>query len=126
MDSTFMGTLAGMAARLSSVDGGVIQIAAADERNRRSLEDLGLHFLMEIDPAQAIWLATIDTIRADLKPPQPIMPQSPVQRTQLVLDSHRALSVTNEKNTATFSAVVTLLEVDLAEKQAKASKPAEG
>lgn len=126
MDSTFMGTLAGMAARLSSVDGGVIQIAAADERNRRSLEDLGLHFLMEIDPDQAIWLAAIDTIRADLKPPQPIMPQSPVERTQLVLESHRALSVTNEKNTATFSAVVTLLEVDLAEKQAKASKPAEG
>jgi hypothetical protein len=114
-----------MAARLASIDGGVIQIAAADERNRRSLEDLGLHFLMEIDPAQAVWLATIDTIRAGLKPPQPIMPQSSVQRTQLVLESHRVLSASNEKNTATFSSVITLLEVELAEKQAKASKPAE-
>src|SRR5215213_6630157 len=50
MDSTFMGTLAGMATRLSTLDGGVLQIADSGGRNRRSLEDLGLDFLMEIDP----------------------------------------------------------------------------
>ena len=119
MDSTFMGTLAGMASRLSATAGGVVQIADAAERNRRSLEDLGLDFLLQIDPQDAVWLSSIDTIRADLKPPQPAAPQSLVQRTQLVLDAHRVLSEANEKNTATFSTVVSLLEAELTEKQAK-------
>ena len=50
MDSTFMGTLAGMASRLSATGKGVVQIADPGARNRRSLEDLGLDFLMEVDP----------------------------------------------------------------------------
>lgn len=118
MDSTFMGTLAGMASRLSSVDGGVLQIAGADARNRRSLEDLGLDFLMEIDPTNAAWQADIDSIRIALKPPQAPADLGPVQQTQFVLDAHRVLSEANKKNTATFSTVVTLLEAELAEKQA--------
>src|SRR5215213_650813 len=50
MDSTFMGTLAGMAARLSARDKGVLQVADPGSRNRRSLEDLGLDFILDIDP----------------------------------------------------------------------------
>lgn len=121
MDSTFMGTLAGMASRLSAMAGGVVQIASAAERNRRSLEDLGLDFLLEIDPVDAVWLDTMDQIRADLQPPQPVATQSLVQRTQFVLDAHKVLSEANEKNTAAFSTVVTLLEAELAEKQALTS-----
>ena len=70
MDSTFMGTLAGMAARLSALDRGVLQIADPGERNRRSLEDLGLDFLMEIDPPAAVWRGRVDAIRSRLVPPQ--------------------------------------------------------
>ncbi len=124
MDSTFMGTLAGIASRLSAIGAGGLHIAGADARNRRSLEDLGLDFLMEIDPADAVWLADIETIRVDLRPPQPIASQSPVQRTQLVLDAHRVLSETNEKNASSFSTVVHLLEAELTEKLALAPKSA--
>lgn len=108
MDSTFMGTLAGMASKLSAVDGGGLQIASADERNRRSLEDLGLDFLMEIDPPAAIWQSRLSTIRNELKP---IGATADPRGSGLhVLEAHRKLSALNEKNEQAFSAVVSMLE----------------
>ena len=71
MDSTFMGTLAGMATRLAAVEGGVLQVAEADERNRRSLEDLGLDFLMQINPDESDWQGRLEEIRSCLEPAQP-------------------------------------------------------
>lgn len=117
MDSTFMGTLAGLAARLSVRDGGVIQVADAGPRNRRSLEDLGLDFLMEIEPPEPVWHPKLETVRAGLKPLQPIALPGQVQQTLHVLEAHKILSETNEKNTKVFANVVNLLEAELAEKQ---------
>ena len=54
MDSTFMGTLAGLAMRLSRVGGGKMHLNGVCDRNRQSLEDLGLEKLLEIDPPGAI------------------------------------------------------------------------
>lgn len=109
MDSTFMGTLAGMASKLSAVDDGKLQIASADERNRRSLEDLGLDFLMEIDPPDAIWQNKLNATRSELKP---IGAATSDPRTSglHVLEAHRKLSALNEKNEQAFSAVVSMLE----------------
>jgi anti-sigma B factor antagonist len=124
MDSTFMGTLAGMAARLSGQDG-ALQIAGADARNRRSLEDLGLDFLMEIDPPDAHWHNKLTTIREGLVPSQKSTPASSLQRTMHVLEAHQVLAGTSDKNAQTFSNVVTLLGDELAEKQklAESQKP---
>ncbi len=116
MDSTFMGTLAGMAARLSTHDGGVLQIADSGTRNRRSLEDLGLDFLMEIDPPAAAWRGKVDEIRSKLSPTQPPALAGQVQRTQHVLEAHQTLAETNEKNAKEFSNVVKLLKNELSEK----------
>lgn len=119
MDSTFMGTLAGMAARLSVVEGGCLQIAEPGERNRRSLEDLGLDFLMSIDPPDAAWRGRVDAIRSGLVAPRP--PGSPgrTERTRHVLEAHQTLSDINERNARSFSSVVKLLESEMAEKTAK-------
>lgn len=114
MDSTFMGTLAGMAARLSVVDGGTLQIAEPGERNRRSLEDLGLDFLLEIDPPQAAWRGQLDEVRASLV--QPEEDTSGARREQAarhVLEAHQNLSQANEKNARKFSHVVGLLEAEV-------------
>lgn len=119
MDSTFMGTLAGLAARLSTLDDGGLQVAQPGDRNRRSLEDLGLDFLMKIDPVTADWRNQIDTIRASLKPPKALAKPGDLQRTALVLEAHQVLSNANEENARKFSGVVTLLEAELAEKQKK-------
>ena len=122
MDSTFMGTLAGMAARLSSHEGGVLQIADSGTRNRRSLEDLGLDFLLEIDPPAAPWRGTVDSIRGSLKPPQVMTIVDSLQRTQHVLEAHQTLAGTNDQNANEFSNVVKLLEAELAEKQKRQAK----
>ena len=66
MDSTFMGTLAGLAMRLMKLPEGKLQIAAPSERSRKSLEDLGLDVLMEIDPQESSWRDSMEDIRAKL------------------------------------------------------------
>ena len=95
MDSTFMGTLAGMATRLSAVDGGALQIADPGERNRRSLEDLGLDFLMQIDPVEAPWRGDVERIRGSLKPVESGASMAQHQRARHVLKAHEILSGVN-------------------------------
>jgi anti-sigma B factor antagonist len=113
MDSTFMGTLAGMAARLGARDGGGLCIADACERNRRSLEDLGLDFLMEINPPEAAWRGRLDAIRAQLCEPAGLSLPGRLQRAEHVLEAHKTLSGTNRENARKFSGVVSLLEAEL-------------
>lgn len=121
MDSTFMGTLAGLAARLSAIEGGGLMIAEPGGRNRRSLEDLGLDFLMEIDPPAAAWRGRVDAIRSALQAPLPADALGRSQRGRHVLEAHENLSHINDRNARTFAGVVTLLENDLSheEKSAK-------
>ncbi len=121
MDSTFMGTLAGMAARLAAVDGGVLQIADACERNRRSLEDLGLDFLMQIDPPSADWKGRQDDLRSELKPVQSLQGLAQKQRALHVLQAHEVLSDMNEKNAREFSNVVGMLREQVGEESDRKS-----
>ncbi len=123
MDSTFMGTLAGMAARLSAHGSASLQIADASSRNQRSLEDLGLDFLMEIDPPLAVWRGNIDKIRGDLEQPAATAAASSLQRTKLVLEAHQELANQNDKNAETFSNVVAMLETELEKKRKAADSP---
>ena len=122
MDSTFMGTLAGMAARLAALGRGSLHIAASSERNRRSLEDLGLDFLMEINPPAAVWRGHEDAIRNDLKAPPDPGALGQIQRARHVLDAHRILTGMNDQNSREFEDVVTLLENELAGKEKLAPK----
>lgn len=122
MDSTFMGTLGGMATRISARPGGALQIADSGERNRRSLEDLGLDFFMEIDPIKAPWRGRVDAIRNSLKSAEKKLPSGRIQRAEHVLEAHQTLVDTNEKNALKFSNVVKLLETEL-ENKIKAQKP---
>lgn len=117
MDSTFMGTLAGMASRLAALSDGVLQIADAGPRNQRSLEDLGLDFLMTVNPPDAPWNAQLHDIRAKIQPTQPATLPTQTQRALHVLDAHKILSDTNPQNAQTFSNVVKLLESNLLEKR---------
>lgn len=125
MDSTFMGTLAGLAARLSAIDGGSLMIAEPGERNRRSLEDLGLDFLMEIDPPAASWRGRVDDIRNALQAPQPVDPPGRSLRGRHVLEAHENLSGINERNARAFSNVIKLLEKDLPDRKKPASEDTE-
>lgn len=120
MDSTFMGTLAGLASRLAE-KGGALNVAGADERGRRSLEDLGLDFLMEINPEKAEWRDVEDKARDLLKPKVAGMTAGTQLHTRHILEAHEILSEANESNRKKFSGVVGILENELAEK-AKGSR----
>lgn len=126
MDSTFMGTLAGMAARLSAQERGVLQIAEPGERNRRSLEDLGLDFLMEIDPPSAAWRGKVTAIRSELAPPPAPGALGQIPRTRHVLEAHQTLSELSDKNAREFAGVVNLLEHELSGKEKPAEKDEKG
>jgi anti-sigma B factor antagonist len=117
MDSTFMGTLAGMASRLSAIEGGGLMVAEPGARNRRSLEDLGLDFLMEIDPPAAIWRDKVDAIRSALVKPLAVDVPDRKQRGRHVLEAHENLSNLNDNNARAFAGVVTMLEKDLSDKE---------
>ena len=117
MDSTFMGTLAGLAARLSAVESGRLHIADPGERNRRSLEDLGLDFLMDIDPPSAVWRGRVDEVRGQLHAPAAIGELGRNQRSRHVLEAHQTLSTINDKNARSFAGVVGMLASEIAEKE---------
>lgn len=117
MDSTFMGTLAGLASRMRTAHiGGEVQIADSDARNSRSLEDLGLDFLLNINPVEPSWKARRAEVREALEPP--VLPAAgDIQRAKHVLEAHQVLANTSEKNARVFSNVVTILEREVAEKE---------
>lgn len=109
MDSTFMGTLAGLASRISE-KGGVLQVAFADAKNQSSLEDLGLNYLMLINPEAPIWLNSEKKVWSLLHQEVPNVELGDEIHSQHVLDTHQTLCEVYEENQQKFSSVVNLLE----------------
>lgn len=122
MDSTFMGTLGGLATRISAQPGGALQIAAVGQRNRNSLEDLGLDFFMEIEPPEAPWHHQLEATRRALKPVGPKLAGGKIQQAQHVLEAHQILAGANDENAQKFATVVKLLGVEL-EKKLEGQQP---
>lgn len=120
MDSTFMGTMAGLASRLKK-KGGDMHVANAGEKNRNSLEDLGLDFVMEIEPAEAEWKEVEAKVKDLLKEKEVGVESGTVLHTRHVLEAHEVLSDANAGNKEKFSGVVKLLSDELAEKAGASS-----
>jgi len=110
MDSTFMGTMAGIAMKLAKLPNGVLQVVGANHRNKSSLEDLGLSMLLEIDPQNTDWQSDITTMRASLEAsPEP----SSTDNVEHVFDAHKLLCEADENNDEKFSTVLDVLEAEL-------------
>ena len=112
MDSTFMGTLAGLAMKLKR-QGGRLQIARANEKNEESLRGLGLDLLLEINPEEAPWLEQMESVRNCLEQFQSQQLESDEQA-QFCLDAHQELGKVNPENPAKFKAVVEMFESEVA------------
>jgi anti-anti-sigma factor len=106
MDSTFMGTLAGLAIRLAKVPGGCLQLHGVGDRNRQSLEDLGLASLIEINPSDSEWGCHVEEVRGCL---EPLEDETRVSDAAHVLEAHRQLCEANEENVKKFSTVLEVL-----------------
>ncbi len=112
MDSTFMGTLAGLSTRLKK-RGGKLQVADPGEKNHHSLVDLGLHHLFEVDPPEAVWRGHEETVRSCLQPFTDVKAMGRMRRAEHVLEAHRILSEANQDNAVKFSGVVDVLEAQI-------------
>lgn len=118
VDSTFMGTLAGLARKAMAV-GGMVQIATPTQRTRAAMESLGLDMILDLDPQDAPWQENIQERRYKLAEQQAtsaeegIADLSEVDRTRHVLEAHNTLRDLNEKNDETFGYVCETLEEDL-------------
>lgn len=118
VDSTFMGTLAGLSRRCMTM-GGSVQIASPTARTRDAMESLGLDMLVELDPPEAPWQTDLDERRAILggegtRPSEEDGHElSEMERTRHVLEAHNTLRAMNKKNDETFGYVCETLEEDL-------------
>ncbi len=117
VDSTFMGTLAGLARRCMGA-GGSLEVAGATERTRGAMEGLGLDMLIEIDSPNAPWQEDIEARRAVLTRDEAQSavneePLNEMQRTRHVLEAHNTLRSMNSRNDAAFGYVCETLQEDL-------------
>jgi anti-anti-sigma regulatory factor len=106
MDSTFMGTLAGIALRLRELGQGNLRVTNLNERNSDLLSNLGLDQLFVIEPRNSTPEMTTETPLAGAAPDK-------ATQAQTMLEAHEACVEANEANAAKFKDVLEYLKQDL-------------
>ena len=106
MDSTFMGTLAGIALRLRELGQGNLRVTNLNERNSDLLSNLGLDQLFVIEPRNTTPEMATETPLAGAAPDK-------VTQAQTMLEAHEACVEANEANAAKFKDVLEYLKQDL-------------
>jgi anti-sigma B factor antagonist len=106
MDSTFMGTLAGIALRLREIGQGHLTVVNLNERNRNLLSNLGLDQLFTIGELAAVPDAAAQS------PLQAGASDKTVQA-QTMLEAHENCVEANPENAAKFKDVLEYLKQDL-------------
>lgn len=107
MDSTFMGTMAGVSLKLRELGQGTLRVANLNDRNRDLLCNLGLDQLFVMDKAGAK--------TADEAPAQNPLDQATdrTEQAQTMIDAHEALVQADPENLTKFKDVLEYLKQDL-------------
>lgn len=106
MDSTFMGTLAGIALRLRELGQGNLRVTNLNERNSDLLSNLGLDQLFLIEARDSAPTAATQTALETAAPDK-------TTQAQTMLEAHEACVEANEANAAKFKDVLEYLKQDL-------------
>jgi hypothetical protein len=106
MDSTFMGTLAGVALRLREIGQGGLRAVNVNVRNASLLENLGLDQLFTVETGHAAD-APATLRQADTVPEE--------NSKEMVLEAHEALIEADAHNAVKFKDVVDYLRQELAQ-----------
>ncbi len=110
MDSTFMGTLAGIALRLREIGQGNLHVTNLNERNSDLLRNLGLDQLFAVD------LCGIK-VPGEEGPAEPLAPSAPAsdrtEQAQTMIEAHEALVEADPDNLTRFKDVLEFLKQDL-------------
>lgn len=106
MDSTFMGALAGMGMRLKKLKESRLLVIGASPKNQESLEELGLHYLLEIIPLES-------SSEGDVSPKEQVFSEvvksgNPSDEGH-ILESHENLIEIYSENKARFQTVLEVL-----------------
>jgi anti-sigma B factor antagonist len=110
MDSTFMGTLAGIALRLREFGNGSLLVRNANERNSDLLQNLGLNNLFDVE-SKGPEVAT-ETLVGDA----PLEDNHLIDRSdqaECMIEAHEALVDADPENLARFKDVLEYLKQDL-------------
>jgi anti-anti-sigma regulatory factor len=112
MDSTFMGTMAGMALRLKELGEGSLHVIHCGERSRELLSGLGLDqiFDIQVDGAEAPQCEALTQSIGD-----PAEKSTAAKREQVgtMIEAHEALCQAAPKNLTRFKDVLEYLKQDL-------------
>jgi len=109
MDSTFMGTLAGIALRLREYSDGSLLVRNANERNSDLLRNLGLNNLFDVESKAS---ETTDEVVGS----KPLAADRAVRRidqAECMIEAHEALVSADPENLARFKDVLEYLKQDL-------------
>ncbi len=107
MDSTFMGTLAGIALRLRELGQGHLRVTNLNERNNDLLSNLGLDQLFILEPQGEKLPQPAEQV------PLPATATDKVVQAQTMLEAHEACVEANGANAAKFKDVLEYLKQDL-------------
>ena len=112
MDSTFMGTMAGMALRLKELGEGSLHVIHCGERSRELLSGLGLDqiFDIQVDGVEAPPCEALTQTNGD-----PAEKSTTAKREQVgtMIEAHEALCQAAPKNLTRFKDVLEYLKQDL-------------
>ena len=109
MDSTFMGTLAGIALRLREYSGGSLVVRNANERNNDLLRNLGLNNLFEVESKAS---ETTNEI-VDATPLDADRAVRRIDQAECMIEAHEALVDADPENLVRFKDVLEYLKQDL-------------
>ena len=111
MDSTFMGTLAGVALRLREIGQGTLRVVNANERNGGLLSSLGLDQLFAVEGPGSV-IPVEEPAPNVLHEAQATETDAAAQK-QTVLDAHEALAEADADNAVKFKDVLDYLRQEL-------------
>lgn len=111
MDSTFMGTLAGVALRLREMGQGTLKAINVNERNSALLGSLGLDQLFTVEPMKRHGSEEIPA-EAELHKTPVAKGDADLQK-ETVLEAHEALAEISSANAVKFKDVLDFLRQEL-------------
>ena len=113
MDSTFLGTLTGAAARLRELGAGAVHVINANPRNLQLMTSLGLNYILEVDETGTRWAEERKKAAKLLEQfgqPQVV---GKLEQAEHVLEAHQALADLSDANEERFQDVIVFLEKEL-------------
>ena len=118
MDSTFMGTLTGLARDLSDYGGGRLTVINVNSRNEQLITNLGIDHVLEVDLNGSTWQNERRAVAATLEQCESTRALDKEERAAHILNAHQSLCEVNPENAVRFKDVIEFLSKDLAAKAA--------